>query len=199
MTPKLKEKLEAARKALAEALTASHAGDKALARLQSKRASVATEVEHLEAATERDPEHETAIARLATLREQQELLDNKLFRLQRALVLDEQPRLALEAAQRTAEELFMQATRPELDRLIEQATAALAPFYQQGATLELAVARCDAVRSLKAFLVNAGVCGAAGKPQRLLSLLDLLIDGEGCGWAWKGLPETTATAQCATV
>ena len=184
MTTKLKEKLASARETLSTALVASHAGDKQLAALERDRASVATQVEQLEAATEEDPTDETAIARLSTLREQQRLFDKKIAKLQTEQLRDESPRIALAEALSDAVRLLIEAGKPTLDRLTEQATGALAPYYQPGARLELAAQRCDAVLSLRAFLVNAGRGPDDQKPERALSLLDALIAGESLPWSW---------------
>src|ERR1035437_10192721 len=69
MTTKLKSQLEAAREALAAALSASHAGDQQLAKLERARAGGAAEIEQLEGGTEANPDNEDGIARLQTLRE----------------------------------------------------------------------------------------------------------------------------------
>ena len=185
MTSKLKEKLEAAREALAAALAASHAGDKQLAALERDRASVATQVEQLEAATEEDPTDETAIARLSTLREQQRLFDKKIAKRQtEQLHTGNKQRVELGDALSDGVQAIIEAGRPTVERLTKQAMAAFGPYYQPGAKLELSAQRCDAVLSLRAFLVNAGRGPDDKKPERALSLLDALIAGEPLPWAW---------------
>jgi hypothetical protein len=184
MTPKLKSQLKSAREALAAALAASHAGEQQLAKAEQDRTGVATEIEQLEVATEANPDDEGGIARLAILRERLRLLDKKFARLQTEQLRDESPRIALAEALSDAVRLLIEAGKPTLDRLTEQATGALAPYYQPGARLELAAQRCDAVLSLRAFLVNAGRGPDDKKPERALSLLDALIAGEPLPWAW---------------
>jgi hypothetical protein len=184
MTTKLKEKLASARETLSTALVASHAGDKQLAKLEQARTGVAAEIENLEVSTEANPTGEAAIARLSTLREQQRLFDKKIAKLQTEQLHDESPRIALAEALSDAVRLLIEAGKPTLDRLTEQATAALAPYYRPGAKLELAAQRCDAVLSLRAFLVNCGHGAELDKPTGALRLLDTLLAGEPLPWSW---------------
>ena len=184
MTPKLKE-LEAARDALATALSASTAGNRELVQVERDRASVMAQLEKLEAQTERDPDDESAVGRLATLREQHRLFDRKIAKLQERQLRDESPARLLDNATQSAASLLIESTRPELNKLLDDARTALAPFYRDPFRLRMAVEGNDRVLSLKAFLVNAGVGLPNEKPKRLLSLLDGLIAGSGLGWTWQ--------------
>ena len=188
MTTKLKEKLASAREILSTALVASHAGEKQLAALERDRAGVVSEVEQLEAATEANPNDESGIARLATLRERLRLLEKKFARLQTEQLRDETPRIALDEARQAAADLLIQSARSELDGLLREARAAFLPFYRDPARLQLAVERNDRVLSLKAYLVNAGAGPVDEKPKRLLLLLDRLIAGLDTGWTWQPSP-----------
>ena len=111
MTAK-KIQLEAAREALAAALAASKKGDKLLSKLDASRAGVATEIEQLEVATEENPDDESGIARLATLRERLRLLDKKFARLQTEQLHDESPRIALADALSESVRVLIEAGRP---------------------------------------------------------------------------------------
>src|ERR1017187_1279003 len=124
MATKLKEKLASARETLSTALVASHAGDKQLAKLEQARTGVAAEIENLEVSTEANPTGEAAIARLSTLREQQRLFDKKIAKLQTEQLRDETPRVALAEALSDAVRLLIEAGKPTLNHLTEQATAA---------------------------------------------------------------------------
>ena len=184
MTTKLKGKLESARATLVTALAASHAGDKHLAKAERDRDGVVSQLAKLEAQAERDPTDETAIARLSTLREQQRLFDKKIATLQTdQLHTGDKQRVELADALSDAVRLLIEAGQPTLARLTEQATAALTPFYQPGTRLELAAQRCDAVLSLRAFLVNCGHGAELDKPTRALRILDVLIAGAPLPWA----------------
>jgi hypothetical protein len=198
MSKTLLEQLRAAREALAAALAASTAGNKQLAKVERDRDGVAAQLERLEIATKRDPEDASAVARLSTLRDQKRLMDQKLDRMQTEDLHDGKTRrVALADALSDAVGLLIEAGKPTLDRLTEKATAALAPFYQPGAKLELAAQRCDAALNLRAFLVNAGHGAELDKPTRALRLLDTLIAGEPLPWIWPGLAPAPATAAAA--
>jgi len=196
MNAKLKTKLETARVELAATLGACQKRDKELTKLVQNRAGVGSQVEELAAQTEKNPLDEAAIARLSTLREQVRVMDKKIAKLQTERLLDgDRERAQLADALNAALRAVTEAGQPTLDRLIAQATAALAPFYQPGKKLESVVARCDAVLSLKAFLTN---CGRPGpefeKPARALALLDVLLAGQPLPWSWPGLSPAPAAA-----
>lgn len=188
MTAKLKERLETARKALASALAASSAGDKQLAKLERDRASVAAQLEKLEAATERDPEDDSAIARLATLREQRRLYDKRIAKLTADTFQDERPRIALAEAVRAAMSAAVEWGQPSVNSMASEAAEAFRPFYREQAQLELAAAHCAKVQSFKAWIANAGAGPVNEKPKRLLCLLDRILATGDCGWTWQELP-----------
>ncbi len=195
MTAKLKSKLEEAREALAKALTASHAGGKQLAKLERDRASISSQVEQLEAASERDLGDSDAVARLSTLREQQRLFDKKI-----AKIASEQERdlgkceRDLGETEHAATELLIECGRPILDAISKEARLAFGPFYRDPARLSVAVERNDRIMSLKAYLVNAGtgLVPVNEKGQRLLGILDRLIAGGDIGWTWQTAPAPAA-------
>jgi hypothetical protein len=193
MNAKLKTKLETARVELAATLGACQKRDKELTKLVQNRASVGSQVEQLEAQTEKNPLDEVAIGRLSVLREQQRLFDRKVAKLEKERLLDgDAERTRMGNALNAALEAIVEAGQPALDRLTAQATSAFAPFYQQ-AKLESVVSRCDAALSLKAFLANCGPGPVLEKPARALALLDTLLAGQPLPWEWPGLsPAPTA-------
>jgi hypothetical protein len=194
MTAKLKSQLEAARATLATALTASHAGDKQLAKLERDRVSIASQLEQLEAQAEQDPTDETSVTRLGTLREQQRLLSKKLATLQgeRQRSVTDATRTELGNALSAAMNALIEWARPTLHTIATEATEAFRPFYRDETALELTVARCDKLLSFKAFIANVGDGPAHEKSKRALAILDALIAGNDCGWIWHGLDTPAA-------
>jgi hypothetical protein len=196
MSKTLLEKLKAARAALALALGELNKGGTHLATLERDRNSIASQVEQLEAATEKSPDDADAVARLSTLRDQQRLYDRKIAKVQSEQFRDmDQCQRELGNAADAANELVTQCAQPLLDGILSEARTALAPFYADPARLELVVQRNEKLLSLKAYLGNAGSGGALPmneKPQRLIRIIDRLITGGPLPWTWQGLAAPAA-------
>jgi hypothetical protein len=179
-----KAKLPQVRDRLAKAATALADGHKKLSKLENAQAAVVSELDQLQAKVEHHPDDEAAVARLLLLREQREHYDARIasFLTEAERAEDDKRRVELENALSEAVTAIVEAGRPRLEKLTAEVTSNFAPFFLPGQSLELAVARCDAIRSLKAFLLNGG--NGYDRVTIVSRVLDSLLDTGTLPWSW---------------
>jgi hypothetical protein len=192
MSPKLKAKLVAAEATLAGALAALASGRKQFAKLEGDRASVVAELDQCEARAESNPGDGPAIARLQTLKEQLTRFDAKISKVETEYRRTENTHnIALSEALSTAMDGIVEWSRAPLHEISTEAMDAFRPYFRDQIKLELAVKRCDKIRSFESFIITAGRGPDDKKPERVINLLDGIIAGKPLPWTW---PEWRASA-----
>lgn len=178
--------LSESRKSLLAALEVGDQEQAELERLNQKRGKVQSEITKLEAVIEADPvSADGSIQRLATLRDQQKVLESHIGKLERVLAMRANDGVAVADAMYATGQAIKAAMQDYLNELIELAASALEPHSKSKERARMAAQQTDSVSQCQGFIygMSQPVSGDISQPRRVLSAADKLLSGQ-LPWHW---------------